>query len=306
MKKFNLIVFFLVIVFSSCKKEEEKIVLDGFKFPLQKIQILGTNGIVSHQGKLWVADLLGGQIVGFDQQSGKIFATYTRALLKSAADDLCFINDTTFAWTSFFTGEVKKTTFSGQTTQLATVGKNVNPIAKIPNKDAVAISFSVGNNQALLEINVLNGQIDTIVKNIPAINGFDITQEGILYAPITDNASLLGKGKILRVDIKNKTFEIITPNFPEMPSKEGFLFATGIVMVGSDNMMVLQSLNPVSVYSVNTVDKSAQLKGILTQKIGDNICLDGHGNVLVSTFIGNEIVEINNISGEKRTIRIKN
>ncbi|MBK8674696.1 MAG: hypothetical protein IPN93_17410 [Bacteroidetes bacterium] len=91
-----------------------------------------------------------------------------------------------------------------------------------------------------------------------------------------------------------------------MPSKEGFLFATGIVMVGSDNMMVLQSLNPVSVYSVNTVDKSAQLKGILTQKIGDNICLDGHGNVLVSTFIGNEIVEINNISGEKRTIRIKN
>jgi hypothetical protein len=125
----------------------------------------------------------------------------------------------------------------------------------------VAISFSVGNNQALLEINVLNGQIDTIVKNIPAINGFDITQEGILYAPITDNASLLGKGKILRVDIKNKTFEIITPNFPEMPSKEGFLFATGIVMVGLESIYVVQSLNPVSVYKVNALEGSSLLKG---------------------------------------------
>ncbi|MBK8674695.1 MAG: hypothetical protein IPN93_17405 [Bacteroidetes bacterium] len=87
---------------------------------------------------------------------------------------------------------------------LASVGENVNPIAKIPNKDAVAISFSVGNNQALLEINVLNGQIDTIVKNIPAINGFDITQEGILYAPITDNASLLGKRKNIKSRYKEQ------------------------------------------------------------------------------------------------------
>ena len=306
MKKIIFIGCVVSLVFFSCKKDEKEDIEDGFSFPLKKVNVIGTNGLVEHQGKLWVADLLGAQIIGFDQQTGKIFATYTKSLLKSAPDDLCFINDTTFAWTSFFTGEIKKTTYSGQTMLLASVGENVNPIAKIPNKDAVAISFSVGNNQALLEINVLNGQIDTIVKNIPAINGFDITEDGFLYAPITDNAALLGKGKILRVDIKNKTFEIITPNFPEMPSKEGFLFATGIVMVGSDNMMVLQSLNPVSVYSVNTVDKSAQLKGILTQKIGDNICLDGHGNVLVSTFIGNEIVEINNISGEKRTIRIKN
>jgi outer membrane protein assembly factor BamB len=284
----------------------KKIIEEGFSFPLKKVNIVGTNGLVEHQGKLWVADLLGGQIIGFDQQTGKIFATYTKAFLKSAPDDLCFINDTTFAWTSFFTGEVKVTTFSGQTTLLASAGKNVNPIAKIPNKDAVAVSFSVGNNQSLLEINVLNGQIDTIVKNIPAINGFDISEDGILYAPITDNASFLGKGKILRVDIKNKTFEIITPNFPGMPSKEGFLFATGIVVGDLETIYVLQSLNPVSVYKVDAINEVAILKGELTQKIGDNICLDKFGNILVSTFIGNEVVEINNTNGSIRTIKIKN
>ncbi len=88
MKKIIFIGCVVSLVFFSCKKDEKEDIEDGFSFPLKKVNVIGTNGLVEHQGKLWVADLLGAQIIGFDQQTGKIFATYLSSINQNKVNSL--------------------------------------------------------------------------------------------------------------------------------------------------------------------------------------------------------------------------
>jgi hypothetical protein len=277
----------------------------AFAYPKEQVAIIGNNGLVIRDDKIWFADLLGGQIIAADINSGKIFATYTQHLLKDAPDDLCFIDDENFVWTSPFSGTVSKTNIDGTTIQLADVGKNVNPVAKIPNEHAVAVSFSVGDKVCILKINTDNGKIDTLVRDAVPINGFDISSTNVVYAPTNDLNSILGKGNLLRADLNSGIFTIVGLHFPAEPSKPGLSYPTGVALGPGGSVYMLQSLPPVSVYKVDPASGTATKLASIVNLIGDNIYVNYDGKAYVSTFIGNQIIEIDS-SGHQRTISIQN
>lgn len=289
-----------LLLLSACQKVQVP-----FAYPKEEVTIIGNNGVVIQNDKIWFADLLDGQIIGADKSTGKIFATYTKKMLKAAPDDLCFIDEENFVWTSPGDGRVSKTNIDGTTVVLAFVGAYVNPVAKIPNEHAVAVSFSVGDKTAILKINTDNGKVDTLVKDIVPMNGFDISSSNKVYAPTSDLNSILGQGKLLMADLNAGTFSVIGLHFPAEPSRAGLSFPTGVALGPDGSVYMLQSLPPVSVYKVDPLSGTATKLASVTNPVGDNIFVNGDGKVYVSTFVGNQIVEIDQ-SGNQRTISIHN
>jgi hypothetical protein len=295
--------FICLLALISCKKKQD-ISIDK-KYPKEIVNIMGTNGIVSKHHLLWVADLVGNNIIGFNEK-GKIIASYSKKTLGTAPDDLCFLDDTTIIWTSFFSGEVKQTNISGKTITIANNIPNVNPIVNIPNQRAVLVAPSVGSNISLIKINVDNLSQETIVDNMEGINGFDINQNGILYAPIFNINAIAGNGKIIKIDINQKTKEIINPIFENEANKKGFNAPTGICFNNTgDKIYILEAFGTIAVYEYNPSNNIARKIYKSNNPIGDNICMAENGKLYLTTFIGNKIIELN-INGTFREFNLYN
>lgn len=301
------IIYNLILVscscFFSCQKSTENNTSPNY--PLKQVTLFGCNGIVIENDKIWIADLFGQQIIGADKYTGKIFATYTKEMLNDQPDDLCFVDNDNFVWTAPYTGFVYKTNINGTTIKLDSVGNNVNPITKFPNERAVVVGFSRGENHPVLKINVDNGNKDTLVNGIIAVNRFAISNN-ILYAPTNDDESIFGKGKLLMANLSTGTHYIQDLHFPTEQSKTGITFPTSVA-VGKDGWIyMLQALPPVSVYKVNPDDGTALLVSRVDNNlVADNMFLNTDGKIYVTGFIGNKIVEIDT-NGLNRSIYIKN
>lgn len=287
--------------FFSCKKDNSNKL---FSYPLKNIKVRGTNGIVEHNGNLWVADLLGSQIIGFDKE-GKIFATYTPNILGSAPDDLCFVDDTTMVWTSFFTGEVKMTTLRGMTTTIADGIPNVNPIAKLPDERSVVVSSSVGDDVSIYKIEIDDPYLQIYISGIKGINGFDIDEFNNLYAPIFNLESVLGNGELFWINLIAKFNSSFIPDFIEEPKKKGYNAPTGVTYGGQGVWYVLESVGGINVYKFTPSLNESQKVFSSKIPIGDNLCVAEDGAIYVTTFVSDEIIEILP-SGESRVFRIKN
>jgi streptogramin lyase len=298
-KKYSFFFFLIFTVTISCKKEEV-----SFSYPKKNIKVRGTNGITEHQGNLWVADLLGSQIIGFDRE-GKIFATYTPNILGSAPDDLCFVDDTTIVWTSFFTGEVKMTTLRGKTTVLATGIPSVNPIAKVPNERSVIVSSSVGDDVSLYKIDIDNPSKVVIKTGIQGINGFEVDEFNNLYAPIFNLESIVGNGQIFWINLVTKFSLEFVPDFINEPNKQGYNGPTGVAYGGQGIWYVLESVGGINVYKlIPSLNESERIFSS-NIPIGDNLCVAEDGNIYVTTFLEDSIIEITP-EGNSRVFRLRN
>jgi sugar lactone lactonase YvrE len=238
-------------------------------------------------------------------EDGKIFATYTADILGSAPDDLCFVDDTTMVWTSTFTGEVKMTTLSGNTTVLAGDIPSVNPIAKVPNERSVLVSSSFLDNVSVYKINIDNFSKQSVIDGIEGINGFDIDAANNLYAPIFNLESLLGNGRLYFLNLITNSNLAFIPDFPLEVNKTGYNAPTGVASGLNGEWYVLESVGGIKLYklipSLNTSEKifSSNIP------IGDNLCVASDGYIYITTFLGNRIIEISP-TGESRIIKLKN
>lgn len=296
----RIVILSILPLVTACKKEK----VEPFSYPLKKVKVRGTNGIVEHQGNLWVADLLGNQIIGFNKE-GKIFATYTQSILGSAPDDLCFIDDTTIVWTSFFTGEVKMTTLRGRTTVLVDGIPSVNPIAKVPFERSVVVSSSVGEAVSVYKIDVDEPFKRTLVSEIPGINGFDIDEFFNLYAPIFDLESVLGNGQLFWLNLIGRFNLIFTPDFPLEPKKTGYSAPTGVAYAGGGVWYVLESVGGIKVYKFTPSTNESEQIFKSNIPIGDNLCVAEDGKIYVTTFLEDRIIEIST-DGSSREFKVKN
>lgn len=91
--------------------------------------IAGANGMhFSPDDKLYVASVMGSELVVLDPQSGEVDHRLTEAQGVYGPDDVAFAPDGAFYWTSIFTGEVAGYTAAGERVVAGNPGPGVNPI----------------------------------------------------------------------------------------------------------------------------------------------------------------------------------
>jgi outer membrane protein assembly factor BamB len=295
--------FLAFVILSSCTKENNEILKYRKNLEAQNFYVpKATNGIVTYFNQLVCADLLAGRISIVDKYSGKINAQYFTSKTNATPDDLVVLSDSSIVWTAPQQGKIFKTNKNGISTFLAKVPSNVNPIAKSSSDTAVYVGFSTGIVTPLIRINTSSGKKTTLISNFLPVNGFDIINNNLLYAPVTDVESLNGKGKIVKVDLSDNSYNILPITFANEPQKKGFIFSTGVVAGESGVLYVMEAINP-KVYRVDINTNRATLFADLPTTLADNITY-ADGTVYVTSFTGNRIYAIG-LNNSIQTLYIK-
>jgi len=295
---YSLLCFLVFIGTISCGKEYAP------DIPVRIFEpALGSNGILFSEGELWVADLLGSQLIRVNPIKGKITEQLSLRSVNAGPDDLVLQEDGTIVWTAPLQGLVGKTSAAGVSTILAEVDEWVNPIAFAPGKTAVLVGFSVGNTTELLKVDISDGTTAVVAAGLPPINGFEIAEDGFLYAPVFDLDAISGKGKIVKVDLSDGSFSLLTLTFPFQPAKQGLNIPTGVT-AGTDGYLYALESFPPAVYKIEISSGEATLLAKIPEPLGDNLTVAPGGIVYATTFLGDKIAEIQP-SGELRMISIK-
>ncbi len=295
MNRIFLALLFVTMTFiSSCSKEDLRAELNSksrksaINAPF--VKPIATNGIIPYGNSIAAADLLGSHLTIFDATNGTIVNQWDTKVAKASPDDLVLLSDRSLVWTAPFQGKIMHTNSDGLTKLVCTLPKNVNPIAKASDDRYVYVGFSTGTYHPLLKIDVVTGQKTTVAAPFVPINGCDIYQDSLLYAPVTDGISLLGRGRIVKVNLITGRWEFLPLMFPNESKRLGFLFATGVV-VGSDGYLyILESLDA-KVYKCNLQTYDTYLLAKLHQATSDNIT-ELNGKIYVSGFAGNKVFEV--------------
>ena len=170
----------------------------------------GANGIdVGPDGNLYVASVLGLEIVVMDKQNGKIIKRLGQEVGVKGPDDLVFGPDGSLYWTNILVGDVGRMTPDGVvTTQFVAPG--VNPITFSPDgRLFVALDF-LGDGLYELDPNLIEPPRPIIVATpenpfpLGFFNAFDFGTDGRLYGP------LFAAGMVISVDVGDPGDPIIT------------------------------------------------------------------------------------------------
>ena len=96
--------------------------------------ISGANGLhFSPEGLLYVASVMGSELVVMDPASGAVLERLTAANGVIGPDDVAFAPDGAFYWTSILTGQVAGFTAAGERVVAADLAPGVNPITFSPD-----------------------------------------------------------------------------------------------------------------------------------------------------------------------------
>lgn len=161
----------------------------------------GANGIdIGPDGNLYVASVLGLEIVVMDKQNGKIIKRLGQEVGVKGPDDLVFGPDGSLYWTNILVGTVGRLKPDGTTSEQF-VALGVNPITFSPEgRLFVALDF-LGDGLYELDPNLIEPPRQ-IIASTPAnpfplgfLNAFDFGPDGRLYGP------LFAAGLVISVDV---------------------------------------------------------------------------------------------------------
>ncbi len=164
----------------------------------------GANGIdVGPDGNLYIASVVGQEIVVMDKNNGKLINRFGPANGVLGPDDLVFGPDGTLYWTDILTGFVGRMTADGQQLGYQFVAPGVNPITfSDDGRLFVALDF-LGDGLYELDPN-LQEPPRVIIQATEAnpfplgfFNSFDFGEDGRLYGP------LFAAGLVISVDVGN-------------------------------------------------------------------------------------------------------
>ena len=230
--------------------------------------IAGANGLqVGPDGLLYVASVIGSEIVALDPDSGEVHHRLTAAEGVAGPDDLAFGPDGALFWTSILTGEVAGRTADGEAVVAARLGPGVNPITFSPDGRLFVAQCFFGDG--LYEIDPFGRreprQIADDLGPGCGLNGMDWGPDGRLYGPRWFH------GEVVSVDVDSGERRVEADGF-EVPAAVKFspagelhVLDTGagrVVRIGSGGRSVLAELAP----------------GL------DNLAFDAAGRLFVSSF----------------------
>jgi sugar lactone lactonase YvrE len=148
--------------------------------------ISGANGLhFSPDGLLYVASVLGSELVVLDPDSGEVRQRLTAADGVVGPDDVAFAPDGSFYWTSILTGEVAGFDAAGERVVAANLTPGVNPITFAPDGRLFVAQCFFGDG--LYELDPQGRRepraIATDLGPGCGLNGMDWGPDGRLYGP---------------------------------------------------------------------------------------------------------------------------
>jgi streptogramin lyase len=154
---------------------------------------VGTNGIaLDDDGRAWIADLEGDQVIQVDLDSGELlrrFPTPTDA----GPDDLAIDDQGRVFWTGFTSGQVGRIDpATGEHVIVADVPPGANPIA-ISDDGRLFVGLAV-TADGLYEIDPTGATAPRRMSDgLGNVNGFDVAADGMIYGP-------RATGELVRID----------------------------------------------------------------------------------------------------------
>ncbi len=233
----------------------------------------GTNGLAfDADGRLWVADLAGGQILAVDPADGSILVRLGADAGVNAPDDLVFDGDGRLWWTDNEGGDIGRfddpldTDASSEV--VAQVGPGANPITVAPD-GSIFVARSLAADQ-LVRIDPDTGAT-TVISDAPGqLNGFAFGPDGVLYAP----RYIENGGRVSALDPKTGEARDIVGGLPFTVS----------VKVSEDGTLAALTAAPVTVHLIDP-EMGAMLHSInLPGPVADNQAYDADGRLWVSSF----------------------
>ncbi len=261
----------------------------------------GTNGItLGPDGYLYVASVLGQEIVVMDRENGTIVKRLGKALGIKSPDDLVFGPDGSLYWTDLLVGEVGRMTPDGLVTK-QWVAAGVNPIAFSPDgRLFVALDFQ-GDGLYELDPALVEPPRPIIVSTpekpypLGFLNAFGFGPDGHLYGP------LFAAGLVIRVDVGNPGDPVSTDPFTDGTIQtigSGFQNPASAKFGPDGNLYVLDQTGEVFKIDTPTGEKTM----FTTLEPGlDNMVFDAKGTLYITNADEGWVVRVLS-GGQSRTI----
>ena len=244
----------------------------------------GANGMqFDREGQLIGGSMMSGTLFRVDRSTGAV-QTLVEAP-RGVADDMAIGPDGTIVWTSPPLGTISMQRPGGRIETLARGLPFINSIYFAPDGRlfAAAVSETLGN---LYEIDMSGHEAPrVIVKDLPGLNGFEITRDNILYGP------LMYTGQIIRVDLATGAVTEVA---------RGFQRPTAVNLDSKGNLYVVDYFTG----ELTRVDPATGRKQRIakTDPPIDNLAISADDLVYVSHPCTGGIEEINPVTGKVRTV----
>ncbi len=235
--------------------------------------IHGSNGIkIGPDGRLYIASVLGREILIMDPKNGKILDRYDSDQGVAGPDDLVFGPDGSLYWTDILSGEVGRLEPDGSWTKQY-VAPFVNPIAFNEEGRLFVAQAFLGSRLFELDPELAAPPILLMGSDDPTehLNGMDFGPDGLLYAPRQP------LNQIVRIDVDTLTVEVLTDQFE------------GACAFNSKGELYVATEASVVHFNVDTGDVTTVVE---IEDTLDNLTFDANDNLYVSNFRNGAIYKI--------------
>jgi hypothetical protein len=254
------------------------------------------NGIVYRDGLLWMASLLGNELVVADATTGTIVGRFgPEQGVGGNPDDLAMTPDGTVFWSAFQRGEVGVLRPGEQSRTLATLGQGVNPVVLGPDGDLYVSRLFTA--MGLHRVDPATGSTTRLSRDV-AVNAFGFGPDGAIYGP----TGLTNPSRLVRVDLTTGQVRTIVPDLGFLASSVRFPPAARGER--STTAYVLTSTPPVVVRRIDvTTGRSAAPDLPLPLPLADNIAFAPDGTMYVTGFT-EPAVAVVGVDGHTTKVRI--
>lgn len=228
-----------------------------------------TNGIIWHEGRLWISSLFGAQLVQVHPETGAVTRSFDAEDGLVGNDDLVAIGGGAFVLTEPFEGTVSRFHPRGGRTVIAEIGAQANGIARCED-GRVFVSREV-NRGGVFEVDPSGEQPARLVtQDVPALNSMACVGDE-LFAPTFELA-----GKVLR--IHRETGATVTLS-------TGLVLPAAVHPAPDGTLIALQSILPARLVDVDSVTGALTDRARITGQISDNFAVGPDGTLYVTDFL---------------------
>lgn len=255
--------------------------------PVDQRPPVAVNGLALRGGRLFLADLKGGEILAVDPENGRITARWGTALGLDAPDDLALATDGSLYFSGYLAGTVGRISPAGDVSTIATLGPGVNPIAFSADGELFAGRAQLA--EGIYEVALDGAPPRLVTSSAGQVNSFAFGPGGALYGP---RFGLDGAGALVRIDPESGATDVVTTGF-------GFPVA---VEVRGNTAYVLQAV-PAKLFTVD-LDTGAMRELATLATVPDNLALGPDGTFWVSSFVDPVVVVLGPDGTPARELRI--
>ena len=191
------------------------------------------------------------------------------------ADDLAFAPDGGLYWTAFMNGEIRGIPKAGTPVQvIANDMPGINPIFVTKTGEVLAGFFAL--NGGLYRVPRDNQKKPELIVKLMGLNHFDSGADGFLYSPLTF------EGKIVRIDVRKKTYETVT---------RGLHLPTAAVFESTGQKLYVVDEAIGRVFFIDTKTGAKKLVAQLPPGL-DSLAFDASDNLFISSHVDKNVFRI--------------